>query len=323
MKATNEDTIIEQNGGMINEETVVESQNPSTEEIMPSPQTPKNKLWKDAGIGAGTGVAAGIIATLFTSGSIASAEESDSEESGGVAADGLSTPIVTDGELAIAHSVNDNMSFNEAFSAAHDEVGPGGVFEWHGQLYNTYTAEEWNGLSSAERQEFSNHLRVVGTPDYASNVSHQESPEQPAEPSLVDDVPFGETETSNEASQNVANNQHGTGEVTDVAVDTAAQTGETEVEVLGVEYMHSDDGQEIAIGGMSVDGQDIFVVDADNDGIGDVAAFDMNGNGQIDEDELLDISDNPIEMPTFETSGSDVCGGVDTAEPDYLAPEVI
>ena len=37
---------------------------------------------------------------------------------------------------------SDDQSFSEAFNTARAELGPGGVFSWHGNLYNTYTAEE-------------------------------------------------------------------------------------------------------------------------------------------------------------------------------------
>jgi len=57
----------------------------------------------------------------------------------GAAAHGAAAPAFTG---AHATSVNDEMSFNEAFAAARAEVGPGGVFEWHGHSYNTYYAEE-------------------------------------------------------------------------------------------------------------------------------------------------------------------------------------
>lgn len=50
--------------------------------------------------------------------------------------------------------VNDGLSFDEAFQAARAQTGPGGVFTWHGQVYNTYQKEEWVGLSLAQRQEF-------------------------------------------------------------------------------------------------------------------------------------------------------------------------
>jgi len=42
----------------------------------------------------------------------------------------------------IAGTVNDEMSFSEAFASARQELGAGGVFEWHGQYYGTFYAEE-------------------------------------------------------------------------------------------------------------------------------------------------------------------------------------
>ena len=53
-----------------------------------------------------------------------------------------------------ATTVNDGMSFREAFAAARGELGPGGVFEWRGHHFNTYLQSEWNGMSSAEKNEF-------------------------------------------------------------------------------------------------------------------------------------------------------------------------
>lgn len=56
--------------------------------------------------------------------------------------------------IDIAGGINDNMTFDNAYAAARGEVGPGGIFSWHGQVYNTYTVEEWQGLSLSQRQEF-------------------------------------------------------------------------------------------------------------------------------------------------------------------------
>lgn len=52
-----------------------------------------------------------------------------------------------------AHSVNDDMSFKEAFAAARAEVGPGGAFVWHGNVYETYRADdpEWMEMNQEER----------------------------------------------------------------------------------------------------------------------------------------------------------------------------
>ena len=53
-----------------------------------------------------------------------------------------------------AGKVVENYSFGEAFADARAEVGPGGVFVWHGGVYSTYTAEEWGSMTLAERNEF-------------------------------------------------------------------------------------------------------------------------------------------------------------------------
>lgn len=44
----------------------------------------------------------------------------------------------------------EDMSFGEAFAAAREDLGPGETFEWHGNVYSTYTAEEWNAAHPAE-----------------------------------------------------------------------------------------------------------------------------------------------------------------------------
>jgi hypothetical protein len=56
-------------------------------------------------------------------------------------------------DLPVAH-VNDNMSFEDAFASAREDVGPGGVFYWHGGIYGTYYKEEWDAMSAEEKSEF-------------------------------------------------------------------------------------------------------------------------------------------------------------------------
>lgn len=60
--------------------------------------------------------------------------------------------IYTDAPLA--EGVNDSMSFGDAFKTARAEVGAGGIFEWRGNLYNTYIKSEWDAMDKGERSEF-------------------------------------------------------------------------------------------------------------------------------------------------------------------------
>ena len=319
MKTTDEETILEQQN-MANEETVNESENNESKDT--TGKSRDRRAWVDAGIGAGTGMAAGVIGTLFTSGTIPHKENLPGNNGGGehvVVDDGLTTPVVTDGHLPIAHNVNDSMSFGEAFRIAHDEVGPGGVFEWHGQLYGTYTAAEWRNLSSEEKLEYNNHLRVVGTPDYASNVSHHESHDQQGE-IHTEDVAVDVTGTHDIGGVSPANDDEIA--VLGNSVSTNNQTDDVEVEVLGVEYVQTEDGQEVAVGGLSVGGQEIYVLDADNDGIGDLAVTDLDDNGRIDENEVVDLSEHPVDMSMFESSDLSMSDGM-LDGPDYLPTEGI
>lgn len=57
-------------------------------------------------------------------------------------------------EIDVATSVDDSMSFNEAFAAARRELGAGGIFVWHGNAYGTYYAEEWDSMSEGEKEEY-------------------------------------------------------------------------------------------------------------------------------------------------------------------------
>lgn len=94
--------------------------------------------------------------------------------------------------LPVAQMHND-MSFGEAFAAARAEAGPGGVFIWHGGVYNTYTAEEWNAMTPQQKDDFARQVNPevraheVTTPtDDNPDVAVQPVPE--AEVQAVNDT---------------------------------------------------------------------------------------------------------------------------------------
>lgn len=87
-------------------------------------------------------------------------------------------------------NVNDDMSFREAFAAARAEVGPGGIFSWHGNVYNTYVTEEWEAMSVEERSEFGDRV-------YGAHVAYTEQVEvlETEEAELtIDEIGIVETE---------------------------------------------------------------------------------------------------------------------------------
>ena len=86
-------------------------------------------------------------------------------------------PAGGDEEVHVAHSVTNDMSFNEAFASARAEVGAGGAFVWHGNVYGTYRADdaEWMEMTAEERVEHSQWIlsQVHGTP-YTPEVNGNE-----------------------------------------------------------------------------------------------------------------------------------------------------
>lgn len=302
------------------EKTQVDNTTASEQPAADAEQPAKKKadMVKNIGLGTAAAVAGGVIGLLFTSGTIPTPEETDNTNEG-ASSDGLTTPVVTDGTLAIAHGVSDDMSFGEAFAAAHEEVGPGGVFEWHGELYGTYTAQEWNSLSAAEKEDYNSHLRVVRTPHYEANVTHHTS----AFSAPHEDYAQHEEQHAEHHEDVAQHTGHSDDEFTDDndeghVVQTTVVEDESGVEVLGVEHVTMDDGSEVALGGAVIDGTVVAVMDVDMDGEADLLAADFNENGHFDDDEWHDVRDEHFAMSDFETEQGHSYDTTDDGI-DYLA----
>lgn len=74
----------------------------------------------------------------------------------------LATPILPD-EIKIAE-VSDDSEFKDAFIEARDQVGPGGLFEYKGQWYSTYSIEEWNVMPADMKEDFTNRIEPIINP---------------------------------------------------------------------------------------------------------------------------------------------------------------
>jgi hypothetical protein len=83
--------------------------------------------------------------------------------------------------MEVATSVNDSMNFSQAFAAARHEVGPGGLFVWHGHTYGTYYANEWNAMTPEEQNQY--------WADVHHTTSHIEYEPQPEPEPTPDPIP--------------------------------------------------------------------------------------------------------------------------------------
>jgi hypothetical protein len=132
--------------------------------------------WKHVTLGGVTGILMG--AGLLYGGQVA-AKELNSEatpEEAQPAEDGL--------KVAATH---EELSFGDAFEVARAEVGPGGVFYWHGGIYNTYTAAEWNGMTPEQKQEFAQQVQPEIDAHHVSTPTDAH-PEVASQPTGAEDV---------------------------------------------------------------------------------------------------------------------------------------
>lgn len=74
----------------------------------------------------------------------------------------------------------------------------------------------------------------------------------------------------------------------------------TEVEVLDYQTVQAADGSQMDVAVVSAGGQQIAVIDADRDGVADVMMSDLNGDGQIQDNEIADVSSQNIDMHTLQ-----------------------
>lgn len=282
MKIADESTIISNNGTNPEKENNNESLN-------------KNIFWKGVVVGGIPGLFLGSVGTVFASGNAKEVEDEvviddikDDEQSEeakerdevavlkeevaalkeevadlreDLSAAQASSHIHVVGEtVAVAHGISDDMSFSEAFAAARAEVGSGGVFVWHGNVYGTYYANEWNSMTDGQKAQYS---QAVHNTNYNAEEYTQDS-----------------------------HAHSGSGSYHEVNQDDG------EIKVLETETVETEDGA-INVAKVEVDGHygeiydldnngtpDVALIDSDDDGRPDIALVDENGDGMIDESEV-------------------------------------
>lgn len=249
---------------VMNEQQPVESKNAN-----------KNSNWRKVVIGGVSGIALGGVASAaLAATTIHASEDVESDETALTGVDGTAH---VDGSVPVAQ-VSDDMSFSDAFNAAHDQVGPGGVFVWHGQVYSTFTDDEWNSMTPAEQAEFGNHVHVqYDEPSHAS-----------AQPTGTHAEQVAHAETQ-EPQVTVAQQPENTNV-------TEGEVPQVEPEVLAYEIVSGADGSQMDVAVVSVGGQEFGVYDVNQDGTADLMVADENNNQHIEENEIHDISSENVSM---------------------------
>lgn len=192
-----------------------------------------------------------------------------------------------DAEQTSSENSYDDMSFGKAFETARAELGAGGVFRWHGNIYNTYTADEWNAKTAEEQDAFAEQVGAEVSADEVdtSDLAQAETEEEETDPDVKVAVGDNANVTASAAS------------------DQTTESEDDDVRVLGYGEVTLDNGRTITVEELDINGRRVAVVDVDQDGTADLAMTDLNNNQQMDEGEVIDLHTG--EAVSFTNDNSD------------------
>ena len=237
---------------MINEETIsqnnpqIEGKNESNKEENP---------WKLVTLGGVTGVLMGA-GLLYGGQTVAKKLDSEEKQEAETTEVGETSHTLENG-LQVA-AVSDGLSFGEAFAQARAEVGPGGVFHWHGGIYNTYTAEEWNVMTIEQKHDFAQQVQPEIHPNELSTPTDADT-----HVVVVHHVYHHDQEVHQKSTV-----------TDDVQVASQQPAGESDSDVHIVGYA-------------TIKGHLAVGLDMDNDGQADVAIIDVDDNQQLSDPDLV------------------------------------
>ncbi len=77
-----------------------------------------------------------------------------------------------------------------------------------------------------------------------------------------------------------------------------------DVQVLDYQTITGADGQQMDAALVNISGNQALIVDADRDGVADALVADANNNGQIDNDEVVDISMHQLSMSELQAAAN-------------------
>jgi len=180
---------------------------------------------------------------------------------------------------------DDEKSFQQAFSDAREQLGPGAVFRWHGGVYSTYTKEEWESMTAEERAAFNDKVNPILS-ESDRDPAHYRAAATHHEPERVTtdnkDIVENTQETPSEESTEKEPQPTPSAPRDEY---TVLEEAETEIE-----------GQRVIVARAEHNGQPAVLIDIDRDGRYDAAIEDTNNDGELTREDYHDISANNIRV---------------------------
>lgn len=260
------------------DKTLYQNENETQNENMTPPpfqaETEKDNTWKYVTIGGAAAVLVGAGALVGTKALAAKLKDDGAAEDA----------AAEDGAAREAH-VSDDLSFGDAFKAAREEVGPGGVFTWHGGIYNTYTEAEWNAMSGAEKNAF---MQGVHAEVPASHVdAHHITAAQPdvhihVHETHVDQTNLTEPDGPASDEQPTAHHAAHADDVRMVSQPSAQHS-----------ILEEDDDVRL-LATDTYEEHDAYLYSLDGNDDPDVAIIDVDDNGQLSRPDVLVFKDGTV-----------------------------
>lgn len=166
------------------------------------------------------------------------------------------------------------------------------------------------------------------------HAAQVENPVLPEDPQATDDVPIVDVEAPTHSTASQPTVAATTSHVTPVNVEPIApdpipapgtdplpvpdpepeptpspnvmpaSTLSPDVQVLDYQTITGADGQQMDAALVNISGNQALIVDADRDGVADALVADANNNGQIDNDEVVDISMHQLSMSELQAAAN-------------------
>lgn len=229
------------------------------EQPISEPQ-PEKAGWKKVAIGSAAGILLGAGALYAVSGE-------EKQEATATA----SSPTADKQPVKVGE-VSDDMSFTDAFNSARAQVGAGGVFHWHGGIYSTYTADEWDNMTADNREEYAQAVKPEIRADELENSYVAEA--HTTTHSQAADAKADVEPVSHASVQSAAYHQ----DDVEPAYVVASQSHQ--------DTTTADDDVHVVAQG-TVQGHAAAAVDLNGDGDADVAVIDVNDNNVLDDPDVV------------------------------------